>query len=113
MRDVLKVQDYYGQYYLTWFIDGEEGACIGDRRSQGIGPEPNDYESWQTWIAAHVAREQGAKPFDFGLGWDTRAPAVRALKIIKVMWKNRKTPLPEWAKMALAAGWKPPKNWKP
>jgi len=34
-------------------------------------------------------------------------------KNVKVEFDNHEVEMPEWAKMALAAGWKKPKGWKP
>ncbi len=46
--------------------------------------------------------------------WETEAAAKRALKKAEAALKAAQAnkPYPEWAKQALAAGWKPPRGWK-
>ena len=50
-----------------------------------------------------------------GYRWETRGDAQRALRAAKaaLLDARSKVPLPDWAKQALAAGWKMPKGWKP
>ena len=115
-EDVLMVSDAYrsdGDSYLAWFCDGEEGGIIGDDPKSGTGPEPTDRDDWETWIAAKLARESGAERDSRGFHWPSAKAAAAVLRLIKAAWKNRTTPLPDWAQKALAAGWKPPKGWKP
>lgn len=45
--------------------------------------------------------------------FETKAQAVKALRAVNAKLYYRKQELPEWAKRALAAGWSPPKEWKP
>jgi len=68
-------------------------------------------------IASRAAHET-VKPSSYengGYVWETRADATKALRAanaaLKVAQSN--VPLPEWAKSALAAGWKMPKGWQP
>lgn len=47
--------------------------------------------------------------------WYTRSGASKALAAAKAALTIHRSakPWPEWAKQALAAGWKAPKGWKP
>ncbi len=50
-----------------------------------------------------------------GFWWESESAARAALAKVKVIAKTllNDVPWPEWARKALAAGWKPPKGWKP
>lgn len=52
-------------------------------------------------------------PCGFELESETKAKELRALASETVKRALEETPLPAWAETALAAGWKPPKGWKP
>lgn len=64
-------------------------------------------------IAASTTRNVQARTF--GYLWESRSDANAALRLINGAIKNlsRDVPWPDWATQAAAAGWKPPKNWKP
>lgn len=117
MSDVLKVAESRrrDEFVLTWFCDGEEGGSIGDRGEKaGKGQEPTDREVWETWIAERIAAETASGRIGrLEYYWESHKAAATALRTIKEAWKHRERPLPEWARQAIAAGWKAPKGWKP
>lgn len=119
MGYVLRVEESFfqrGAFVLQWFCDGETGGAVGDDGGKpGKLPEPEDREKWETWVANKLAAEtaSGRRNGNGEFFWETRSGAERALRAIKLAWRNRERSLPEWAKQALAAGWKAPNGWKP
>lgn len=115
-KDRLVVVDGDYRWFLQWYLadDGEMGLSIGELKNKELGDEPEDREDWENWIAHKIAeKSQGVYRQDGVLFWDSRRAAQGALKQIKLAWKTRVRELPEWARTALDAGWKPPKDWKP
>ncbi len=99
-------------YHIGWLCWDEE---YGDEEGLRLGEGGKDVGADHTAAEAAVkdmkdGREDGGAYF-----WESRSAAQRALKVAKEAVKaaaaNR--PLPDWAKKALAAGWKAPKGWKP
>jgi len=129
MKDKLTIQELragaYG-YCIQWKLadDGELGAVVGE----GIGDnldierataanEKCSSEEREDAVVTLAAAEM--KPeFRQGLGfyWDRLAEAQAALHACNAALKAFRLsskPMPEWALTAAAAGWKPPKGWKP
>lgn len=115
MKDRLTIMEDHYTFGLIWIVDGEEGAEVGDCPISGRGPEPDDRSDWECWVAERIAAESGAATPRrcYGFRWETRSQATAVLRQIKEAWRHRERPLPDWAKQALAAGWKAPKGWKP
>ncbi len=77
-----------------------------------MGEAPKDKDEWQQWAASKAIRSVPGVLFDIiGAFWETEAEARVALRVAKEALKQER-PLPEWAKTALAEGWKAPKGWK-
>lgn len=113
MTDRLVVfEDRYG-YRIGWECDGDTGAVIGQDKSDGTGPAPTDRDAWEVWIASKLAKESGAYRDGAAFCWESKSAALAVLRAIKLQFRNAERPLPEWATTALAAGWKPPKDWRP
>ena len=107
------VLTFDGMYYrIIWVLKGEEGAYLGDYLLlEDKAPVPEDEHS----VATEAAREGVHSSDHQGLYWDDKSQAQEALrraKLALVAIRGKKA-LPEWAKQALAAGWKPPRDWKP
>ncbi len=100
-------------YRIGWICDGEEGAMLGEDKSEGIGATPAKRDDWELWASNKIAREAKAERDGRGFYWESKSEASAVLKAIQLQFKNADRPLPEWAKLALDAGWKPPKGWKP
>jgi len=77
----------------------------------GTGDPPKDREDWEYWAANKAARDIKPKRDNRAFWWETKSEVVAALATIKLALKQER-PLPDWAKQALAAGWKAPKAWK-
>jgi hypothetical protein len=117
-------QQPYG-YYIAWFLveDGDVGGVLGDEKYPK-NYVPKNEGSWSCYTAT-MAVDAFAKTLDSdrvtkGNSYDTwyferRSDAVEALRqanaALSLGWQDK--PMPEWAVTALAAGWTPPKGWKP
>jgi len=125
-------------YSVAWFEDGEEGALIGQesgvasmtldqrRAAARKNREPaglSDFEylsleiAAREWLFAHPQVEHSVA--SGGYVFDAESSAKRFLAAMKVEMKAARVAYdtgvewPDWAKAASAAGWKPPKGWKP
>lgn len=117
-------EDRHGLFRIHWYIpeDGVTsaqsawykfnlGACLGDY----LLP-PQLCEDAEHRIATESAKALNTGELDtVGLYWYTRSGASKALAAAKAALTVHRSakPWPEWAKQALAAGWKAPKGWKP
>lgn len=129
-------------YYVAWCddVDGEGGrvgqdheksekelrehlANAKDDRSES-GFDRFEYLSVEiaakSWVkAARGADKENTRAGKFGIEFDSLSTAKRFLAAMRAAVKAAKSeydtgvPWPEWAKLASAAGWKPPKGWKP
>lgn len=112
MKDRLVIEEERRgyRYFIAWYLadDGDIGALLGDTHPHN-GTDEHDIAS----RAAHEASEGTIE--SSGYFWETKAQATTALRAANAALKvaRSKIPLPEWAKRALAAGWKMPKGWKP
>ncbi len=106
-------EDRHGLFRIHWYIpeDGDLGACLGDY----LLP-PQLCEDAEHRIATESAKALNTGELDtVGLYWYTRSGASKALAAAKAALTVHRSakPWPEWAKQALAAGWKAPKGWQP
>ena len=105
-------QDRDGRWLIGWYLAEDEdiGACLGEGHPHSTdSKDEND-------IASRAAFEAGpCTVYSDGYRWESRADVHRALRAANAALADArsKVPLPDWAKQALAAGWKMPKGWKP
>lgn len=99
-------------YALGWWSDGEVGLLVGQCSAEDLARE--------TDIEVRIAHEEAAKLHGCSRAgeayvWSTSKQAAAVLRTIKAQVKaaQAKRSLPKWAEQALAAGWKPPRGWKP
>jgi len=117
-KPVLTITEENFGWQIAWyFFDTEDlGAVLGDdeyMEAQLATVDPIDRDHALATITARATKGVQRRTHH-GYFWDTRSEATAALAIIKVTLKTDKgAPWPEWAIKAKAAGWKPPKNWKP
>lgn len=116
-RSELQIQVCRDGYRVAWWFPEDEdfGIALGDRP---YTPKDLPAPSSARWdhIAASLAVADVGTPErdDEGLLWPTEAAARRALKVAQAAMARRgEQPWPEWAMTAHAAGWTPPKGWKP
>jgi len=101
-------------WHICWVLEDDLGGALGQNRSDGTGPAPDDRDDWEHWAACKAIREMDRPPKRDSVGfcWDTQSGANAALRIARAALKFER-PLPEWASTAIANGWKAPKGWKP
>ena len=131
MADRLLVLDARREgYCIGWWLEEDDdiGATIGDGYdyktfSDEAIREKTEEDDRLHNIAGRTLEKLSKDPKwsvgmtrdHEGFRFDSRAKAREALRLIKAEFKafESKTPYPEWAVKALAAGWKAPKGWKP
>lgn len=125
----LAVFGYKGVWAIAWEDDeGYEGLYVGDlsgdeadialqkRALQEADEELRaDIRSNLECAVVQQAVRELSKTFVDGnvFLFETQSSATAALRVAKTALKNIDVPMPSWATQALAAGWKPPKGWKP
>lgn len=121
-------------YFVAWYENGEEGAWVGQegrRPDKELAAElkaakdSNDFETFEFYsveIAAKAWRLKSPDEFgrdDGGYVLGTHAAAEKFLRAMRAVVKAARAEYksgvawPDWALKASAAGWKPPKGWKP
>lgn len=111
----LVVTEENHRFMIQWEEEGDLGGYLCQSETDGTGDPPQDREEWEHWAASKAVRSapgvQFQGTFGFGAWWETEREALAALRIAKEALKQERE-MPDWAKAALAAGWKPPKGWK-
>jgi hypothetical protein len=108
------------RHYIAWVdtTDGEEGARLGESRYTERDLASASPENW-VHIKATLVAEQTAgvivpRERWRNFQWERAADAKAALRAIRAALRDKSSkPWPEWAVKAKAAGWVPPKGWKP
>lgn len=126
-QDVLVVVEVGSEYRLQWWLPEDEdyGATVGEGGKAPTKGKNTDIE----WYTAEVVcfRLYKATPDSdtFGLDgrgfwWSSKTGATKVLTQIRAETRialqakgESKEEWPDWAITAKAAGWKPPKGWKP
>lgn len=103
------------QWRITWIIDGDEGATLGDTvyTDRNLAKaKPEDWDHIAVTLAA--SKTEAVEHDSFGYYWESESDAKKAYRVVKSTLKNKgKKPWPEWATKAVANGWKPPARWNP
>ena len=111
-KDKLVLDEDRGGWVISWYLAdiGDVGATLGEGSPEANSKDEHDIAS----LAAKAAAPPSAVSFN-GYRWESRADAQKALRAANAALADArsKVPLPDWAKQALAAGWKMPKGWKP
>lgn len=114
--------DRYGEgFYIAWVFDGDEGGVLGEEVYTQTDLDKARPESWEhiraTLAAAQtegVTRQRAQMAHCDCYVWPSMKLARQALRAVRAAIKDRSgVPWPDWAVKAQAAGWKPPKGWKP
>lgn len=109
-KERLVIDEYGGALRICWYFpdSGDTGAYLGDYLTEKTAPTDSEHST-----ATEALKGQ---PFDgVGYYWETRSAVNKALVAVRAALKAKQStkPYPEWAKQALAAGWKAPKGWQP
>lgn len=128
------VEDHHGNYQIQWYLAEEQdtGATLGDECCRASEPllliwgraldrgevKDEDLEHCAATVGAASQKHTEMYPvntIDSGFYWEHRSDAQQALALAKLRIKEarEKTPWPQWARDAVAHGWKAPKGWKP
>ena len=125
MSDTLDITDgHHGTYRIAWFIDGHEGATLGDggetaaqlaKKIKAATGSSSEAKSSREYYSASLVMfaTDGMKRDSRGFYWESISDAKAALKVARLAVKNCDHPWPDWAIKAKAAGWSPPRGWKP
>jgi hypothetical protein len=131
MRDRLELVESKIGYQIQWYLgdDQEEGAALGD--SMGITEtidrfvervqaemDSDAMQQFEHYVAELAACKSTGCLRNVSSGvlyWETKNEATVALRAARLAVKlyQANIPWPEWAKTAVANGWKAPKGWKP
>lgn len=113
--DIFEERDGYG---IAWFDEDGEGLRLGDSpESENCPTPPKNPDLAEHWHAYQAAIKSLGVELSWNAAprWDSMSSAKKALSAaraaVKIAASNK--PWPEWARQALAAGWKAPKGWKP
>jgi hypothetical protein len=105
------------KYRLSWYLPEEDdiGGSVGDASYTEVDLKALDASDVDCAIAyLALAKLAGIQRDVNGFFWETHAAAQTALRVVKTaITAGADRPLPDWARSALAAGWKAPKGWKP
>jgi len=114
-KATLVIDDDGYKFRIQWQMDDDLGGYLGQDVTDGVG-EANpkwDRDEWEHWAASRAVKDfPGVQRDSFGFYWETNKEVRAALTLARAALKHDR-PMPEWAKTALAAGWKAPKGWKP
>lgn len=125
VKDKLVIDEYNGVFVIRWdcWSDGswDRGSHVGEglqdaKKLEGV--EPEDRSEWE-FMKAELLAEQYCKEHEDDVSrvaggywmFKSYSHAKACLKYIQAGFCVERE-LPEWAKKALEAGWKPPKGWK-
>lgn len=110
-RDRLVLDDD-GSYRIVWELHEEQeiGATLGDSGPGKPLDPKGEHEAAEAAVWDMADGRDNA-----GLYWESKGAAQKALVIARraIAEFSGAKPWPEWAKMAQANGWKPPKGWTP
>jgi len=114
----LGIDEQDGAWRVAWYLPEDEdfGAYVGDRDVSEYtgGSDEKKKARWEIMTA-----DAAAKPFAdgrkdmYGYRFDSEKQARLAMLAANTSLLNSGAPMPDWAVKATAAGWKPPKGWKP
>lgn len=106
-------------FAIGWFDPTDDVSgdlCLGERLTEdGADWEVNEAREHNAISERLKSEFPPDAVVSQRLYWDSYSQAKKALAIAKRIWKELRDgrPWPDWAKQASAAGWKPPKGWKP
>jgi hypothetical protein len=108
-------------FFIVWLTDGEEGARVGQdiTLQDGVYVEhyflksDDDFEYVTVEREAMAFANENLDSVRRGFCIKGKGKAEELLERLEGARKRFFESLPDWARHAMAAGWKPPKGWKP
>ena len=111
-------EDNYSVWRICWIVDYDQGMTLGeDNVQQTLSKGRSDVDNGddEHYLATRsVHTSYNVKHDNDGFFWQNKKDVMAALKLAKLAIKNKnenEDDWPDWAKKALAKGWKPPKGW--
>lgn len=122
------------EYHIAWVDEDDEGAWIGQDAATPTyaltgklaeAKKKRDFEEYEYLAVELASREwvgkagEGVSRANDGYAFESMAKTKKFLIAMRAAMKVARSefetgiPWPDWAKQAKAAGWKPPKGWKP
>lgn len=116
-RDRLIIDDNdYGIYRIVWYLAENQdiGGVLGDEEytDEQLAKCLSDEDRQHIVATIAASKTIDVRCDSNGYFWETKAQATMALRACNAALRTKMV-WPEWATKASAAGWKPPKNWKP
>lgn len=74
---------------LTWVVDGEDGANVGDEPGRETRPEPSGGIDLVLWLADRAAVPMATYRDRDGCQWDTNAGATKAAQAVRKALNER------------------------
>lgn len=112
----LDVAYLHGQYYIAWWIpeDSDFGLFLANRTTKAEDGEET-FIAIRTCVGFFSLKKLDLPKEGHDFVFESERQARECLRIInaELHWWRSKKPIPDWAKMALSQGWKPPDGWKP
>ena len=109
-----------GMWAIQWYDPSdpydEDGLCLGERLRIEGSEEQRAEAKEHNDISEVLAREYPPHEVHHQrLYWESEAAAKRAATIARRILRELRgaAPWPDWAIAAQAAGWKPPRGWRP
>ena len=121
-KDRLVVEQHKNGYVIGWWLaeEGEMGAILGEDQAtleDVAKAAPEDREAIAAnFCAENLWGQSEENPRRIGhFEWYSPSAAQKGLKLLKTHMVSvlSAVPWPAWALTAKAAGWTPPKSWKP
>jgi len=103
-----------GDYWRIWWHIAEwddTGGCLGE--TERTPEPPSSKDNWEGWQADRIVEPLADGHDSTGYYFETQKKALTALRAANEGLHTGEAPWPAWATQAKAAGWTPPKGWKP
>jgi hypothetical protein len=111
---LLTEEESSGNWRIWWYIAewDDTGGCLGENSERSENP-PSNKDEWEVWQAERCAEPLADGRDSSGFYFETKTKAMAALRAANEGLFSGEAPWPSWATQAKAAGWTPPKGWKP
>lgn len=122
-RDRLEIAPRYNRhrngwcYRIAWYLVKEDGlgTALGEELYEPSALTRANSADDRDHITATLAagNSDGVERDQDGFFWRSLSDAEKALRAARHAVRTLASPWPDWALRAKAAGWRPPRGWKP